>query len=119
LRESSFQQKDIPGTTPKVHIPEHPTSTNFQLSTYIEPVPNHSKQIRKVSNPLYIDDIEGARPKCTDFRSNRVVDPLCPKYMLPSASEIVMDPGRKFIRDTLDTSDITKKQSEAWMNRGK
>jgi hypothetical protein len=44
------------------------------------------KQINKTSNPLHIDDIEGARPKVNEFKSKRNVDPLCPKYVLPTAS---------------------------------
>jgi hypothetical protein len=112
-------QRDIPGTTPKVLIPQQLSSSNYQLSTYIEPVPDRSKHIHKQSDPLYIDDIEGARPKCTDFRTRRVVDPLCPKYLLPSASEIVVDPGHKFIRDPMEITDINGRRSNAWMNRGK
>ncbi len=73
--------------------------------------------IKKSSDPLFIDDIEGARPKCNEFRSRRIVDPLCPKYILPSASEIVIDQGRKFIRDTLDTQDINGKRNHTWMSR--
>jgi hypothetical protein len=46
-----------------VLIPKSSTSANFSLSTYIEPFPNTVKQINKTSNPLHIDDIEGARPK--------------------------------------------------------
>ena len=85
----------------------------------MEPIPDGSKHIKKTSNPLYVDDIEGAKPKCTDFRTRRVVDPLCPKYMLPSASEVVMDPGRKFIRDTMEIQDINGKRSHTLMSRGR
>ena len=118
-RDSSFQQHDIPGTAPKVLIPKKGNQTNFALSTYIEPVPDRAKHIQKHSNPLYVDDIEGARPKVSEFRTKRVVDPLQPRYMLPSASEIVVDPGRKFIRDTLDAKDINNKRSHTLQNRGR
>lgn len=47
------------------------------------------------------------------------MDPLCPKYLLPSASDIVIDNGRKFIRDTLDTTDINGKRNNTWQNRGR
>ncbi len=94
-------------------------TNNFLLSTYVEPVPDRSKHINKSSDPLFIDDIEGARPKCTDFRSKRVVDPLCPKYLLPTASEIIVDPGRKFLRDTLQIEDINGKKGHSWANRGR
>lgn len=39
--------------------------------------------------------------------------------MLPSASEVVVDPGRKFIRDTLDAKDINNKRSHTLQNRGR
>ena len=42
------------------------------------------------------------------------MDPLCPKYLLPSASEVVMDPGRKFMRDTLEIQDINGKHKHSW-----
>lgn len=79
-------QNDIAGTAPRVLIPQNVNTSNYLLSTYIEPVPDRSKHINKSSDPLFIDDIEGARPKCTEFRSKRMVDPLCPKYLLPTAS---------------------------------
>jgi len=49
-------------------------------------LPDRFKHINKVSDSLRIDDIEGARPKAHEFRTNRVVDPLCPKYQLPKAN---------------------------------
>jgi hypothetical protein len=85
-RESSFLQHDIAGTAPKVLIPKSATSANFGLSTFVEPIPDRNKHINKTSNPLFVGDIEGARPKAVEFRSRRNVDPLCPKYTLPSAS---------------------------------
>lgn len=54
-----------------------------------------------------------------EFRSKRNVDPLCPKYVLPSAAEIVPDNGRNFIRDTLQITDINGKRSHTWQNRGR
>jgi len=58
-----------------------------------------------------VDDIEGARPRANEFRSKRVVNPLCPKYILPSAAELVEDEGRKFLRDNLDSKDINGEKS--------
>lgn len=119
LRQSSFLSHDIQGTDPRVLIPKQPHQTNYSLSTYVEPVPDHSRKINKTSDPLFIDDIEGARPRVTDFRSRRMVDPLCPKYQLPSANEIVPDNGRQFIRDTLSIQDINGKKAHAWLSRGR
>ncbi len=56
-------KKDIEGTVPKTLIPKDQMGTNFTLSTYVEPIPNNYKHIHKSSDPLKIDDIEGARPK--------------------------------------------------------
>ena len=118
FRESTFLRHDIEGTVPRQIIPKEPKSLTYQLSTYIEPVPDRSKHITIKSDPLFIDDIEGSRPKCNGFKSRRVVDPLCPKYLLPSSSEILADPGQKFIRDTLEISDINGKRQN-WVNRGR
>lgn len=110
-RQSSFQLNDIAGAHPKKLIPHNANSNSFSLSTFVEPIPDRSLHIRKHSDPLYIDDIEGARPRVSHFRTKRVVDPLCPKYKLPSTAEITADNGRPFIRDTLQTNDITGKRS--------
>jgi hypothetical protein len=85
----------------------------------VEPVPDHARTLKKRSDSLYIDDIEGARTKVTEFHTKRVVDPLCPKYILPSASEIVIDQGRKFLRDSLCVNDINGKNSCDWINQNK
>lgn len=55
----------------------------------------------------------------TEFISKRVVNPLCPKYILPSASEMAVEEGRKFIRDTLDVKDINGKKSYDWIKQAK
>lgn len=57
--------------------------------------------MNKVSDPLRIDDIEGARPKAHEFKTTRHIDPLQPKYQLPKANEISIDVGRTFIKDPL------------------
>ena len=57
-RESSFLKNDIAGSTPKVLIPAK-NETNYNLSTFVEPIPNTSKAMSKSiqSNPLYHEDI--------------------------------------------------------------
>ena len=64
----------------------------------------------KKSDPLFIDDIEGCRPKAKEFRTKRVVNPLNPQYILPSVSAVVLDKGRPFFRDTLNVTDINNKR---------
>lgn len=58
-------------------------------------------------NTLYIDDIEGTRHSIKDrmMRTGRHVDPLAPKYPLPSYVP-AEDPVPKFIKDPLYLSDI-------------
>lgn len=63
MRDSSFQKRDINGANPKILIPPKTNDTNYSLSTFVEPIPDRAKHINKVSDPLYRDDIEGARPK--------------------------------------------------------
>ena len=62
-RESSFQKKDINGANPKILIPPKSNDTSYSLSTFVEPIPDRAKHIQKVSDPLFRDDIEGAKPK--------------------------------------------------------
>lgn len=62
-KDSSFQKRDINGANPKILIPPKPNDTTFSLSTFVEPIPDRFKKLQKVSDPLYRDDIEGAKPK--------------------------------------------------------
>lgn len=82
-------------------------------------MPDRARHISKVSDPLYHDDIEGSKPKSNEFRTNRVVDPLCPVYKLPNVAPISIDPGRNFIRDTLVSSDINQKRKTLIGDRGR
>lgn len=62
-RDSSFQKNDIQGAHPKVLIPKKQNDIGFNLSTFVEPIPEKVKFVNKISNPLYHDDIEGSKPK--------------------------------------------------------
>ena len=62
-RDSSFQRHDIQGATPKIKIPPAQRDSGFSLSTFVEPIPDRAKQINKVSDPLFHNDIEGSKPK--------------------------------------------------------
>lgn len=81
-----YQSGDIEGSTSKI---------------LIKPV------IGRVNYSLRNDDIPGAKTEILDpmLRTNRHVDPLMPKYSLPSYA--AAEPYQpKFIRDTLVISDI-------------
>lgn len=119
MRDSSFQRHDIDGADPRIRIPPAQRDSGFGLSTFIEPIPDRAKSIKKVSNPLYHADIEGSQPKADDFKTARVVDPLCPVYKLPTPAEISVDPGRSFQRDTLSIEDINQKRKMTMGNRGR
>jgi hypothetical protein len=64
-------------------------------------------------NSLYIDDIDGTRHSIKDrmMRTGRHVDPLVPRYSLPSYVP-AEDPPTKFIKDPLDHSDIEGSHSK-------
>lgn len=89
------------------------------MSTFVEPKPDRARNTKKLSNPLKIDDIEGAKPRTNEFRTNRIVDPLQPLYQLPSAAEISVDPGRNFIKNSLETADINQKRKTHISDRGR
>ena len=64
-------------------------------------------------NSLYIDDIDGARPRVTNriLVTKRRVNPLQPEYNLPSF-EIMKPYEPRFIRHTMDFTDIEGTQSK-------
>jgi hypothetical protein len=67
-------------------IPYKVTRENFNNSTIIEPSPQSHIQVKNhniPSNSLRTDDIEGARPQAFTFKTNRVVNPNTPRYILP------------------------------------
>lgn len=64
-RYSAFQIQDISGATCKQQIPQTVTRDNYSLSTKLEPRPENWKTIKKVSNPLKHDDIEGSMPQAS------------------------------------------------------
>lgn len=66
------------------------------------------------NNSLYIDDIEGTRNLIQDkiITTNRHLNPLNPQYELPSFTS-APPPQTKFLRDTLNHSDIEGTSSKA------
>jgi hypothetical protein len=71
----------------------------------------HARNCR--DNQLYIDDIDGTRPHIKNriLMTKRHVDPLNPEYTLPAFQPI--DPHEpKFLRNTLDISDIDGTKSK-------
>ena len=62
-----------------------------------------------MSDPLKHRDIEKSYPASVEFKTNRVVDPLVPRYNLPSCNPVSLPEPAKFQRDTLEVHDITKK----------
>lgn len=62
--------------------------------------------LNKPQANLNIRDIEGTSPKCVQFTTNRFGhNPLTPVYELPKVETRAITPP-KYIRDTLDISDI-------------
>ena len=82
----SLKNEDIEKSSPKQMIPDQTNKPNFNLSN---------------------KDIEGTEPRghhC--FSTSRHVDPLNPKYLLPSCPDKYPLPVPKFLRNTLDVRDI-------------
>ena len=82
----SLKKEDIEKTSPKQIIPDKTNKPNYNLSN---------------------KDIEGTEPRghhC--FSTNRHIDPLNPKYPLPSCPDKYPLPVPTFLRNTLDVRDI-------------
>ena len=62
-----------------------------------------------MSDPLKHRDIEKSYPAAVEFKTDRVVDPLMPRYKLPSCNPVSVPDPVKFQRDTLEINDIVKK----------
>ena len=83
-------------------------STHDRLFQTVESEPGqrHRKLFtNKPDRTLCVDDIEGARARRAEFHTERVVNPLEPKYKLPSC-EILPPPIPNFIRDHISVDDI-------------
>ena len=63
------------------------------------------------SNNLNTQDIYYAQPRCSDFRTNRVTNPIVPRYQLPYVAPVDPAPSREFIRNTMDISDLKTKKT--------
>lgn len=99
---------DIFGARPG---PKYPVYTNKPTFTPADVEGAAPKQLIRGrntrDNSLYIDDIEGTRITIKDrmMKTNRHVNPLEPEYPLPKFTAIPV-PEPKFLRDTIDVSDI-------------
>lgn len=97
------------GASPKLHgskqvnKPEF-SNTNWDIARS-SPAALHIGLNKPQAN-LNIRDIEGTSPKCVQFTTNRFGhNPLSPVYELPKVETRAITPP-KYIRDTLDISDI-------------
>ena len=66
---------------------------------------NYYENINKKSFNLTNDDIEFSKPQCIKNETTRHINPLEPKYNLPNPPIYPITPP-KFIRDSMDISDI-------------
>ncbi|KAF4689570.1 hypothetical protein FOZ60_001549, partial [Perkinsus olseni] len=88
LRKPEFSLKcDVPGMRSKSYYP---------------PVVNRPRDLS-----LTTQDIEWAQPKITRFRTNRVLDPLNPKYKLPKSEAVPVEPPRSSTGGSRTTSEIS------------
>lgn len=98
------------GTSPTKLIPEQMSRVGYNLSSYVEPRSIGFRKAERTSDPLRVDDIEGAKPHAVGFITKRVTDPIAPAYKLPSCAPMSIDEGRPFIRDTLKVDDIVQRK---------
>ena len=106
---------DIPGAVPRRYglYTKKPEFNNTNLD--IEGS-SPTKLYKNVNKPDFIysnKDIEFSVPRGHHvFQNNRHLNPLNPEYKLPSYSEPNIEHNQKFIRDTLDISDIEGAQTK-------
>ncbi len=106
---------DIPGAVPRRYglysrKPEY-NNTNLDIEGS-----SPAKLYKKVNKPDFIysnKDIEFSVPRGHHvFQNDRHLNPLNPEYKLPSFSEPTIEYNQKFIRDTLNISDIEGAQTK-------
>ena len=101
--------RDIDGAVPSVKYGKYTNKPNlFEPADIDGAKPQRLEKTRNVPDrSLYVDDIDGARTFIKDkmLRTGRHVNPLVPKYSLPSYTNYDHEPS-KFLRNTLDVSDI-------------
>ncbi|CAD8130296.1 unnamed protein product [Paramecium sonneborni] len=90
-------------------------TTNLQKKTYynketfinkVDDIPIKNNKFEAVRESLYIDDIAGTRPQIAKFKTTRETNPVEPIYKIPSYQGADVHQPNKFIRDTLNISDI-------------
>lgn len=85
-----------------------PMNTYSGAAESLPPLRGRPSAPQRADRPFYslkTDDIDGAKPKSTDFHSLRHVDPLDPHYDLPKFEERPPTPPR-FLRDSVGVGDI-------------
>ena len=106
---------DIPGAVPRRYGLYNRKSEFNNTNEDIEGS-SPAKLYKKVNKPDFIysnKDIEFSVPRGHHvFQNNRHLNPLNPEYKLPSYSEPNIEYNQKFIRDTLDISDIEGAQTK-------
>ncbi|CAD8088661.1 unnamed protein product [Paramecium sonneborni] len=86
-----------------------PKKTYYNKETFInkvDDIPIKNNKFETIRESLYIDDIAGARPQIAKFKTNRETNPVEPTYKIPSYQGAEVLQPMKFIRDTLNISDI-------------
>ena len=106
---------DIPGAVPRRYGLYNRKSEFNNTNEDIEGS-SPAKLYKKVNKPDFIysnKDIELSVPRGHHvFQNNRHLNPLNPEYKLPSFTEPNIEYNQKFLRDTLDISDIEGAQTK-------
>lgn len=97
---------DIEGAAPALRWTRWEKPDLFTTSDIegAQPKKLHAKMINRPES-LSTAGVSDAKPRTKVFRTQRVVDPLNPEYKLPQAKLAPLEEP-KFLRDTLDVSDL-------------
>mmetsp|Transcript_18597 Transcript_18597/g.43316 ORF Transcript_18597/g.43316 Transcript_18597/m.43316 type:complete len:469 (-) Transcript_18597:199-1605(-) len=98
---------DIDGAQPTYKSQEFMNKRQFYDPSDIKGARSNTlhRQTNVRDNTMRVDDIDGAVPTPYTFVTKREVDPLVPKYKLPSYQP-APDAPPKFVRDSYNVSDI-------------
>jgi hypothetical protein len=80
---------------------------NTQDIERCQPRPRATPMKNSPDRLLVTEDIPGASPNSTNFKTSRVSNPLNPEYKLQTVTYMEETP-RKFLRDTLNVKDISE-----------
>lgn len=114
---SSLRTDDIEGARPLIRgyqLINKPEFSNYTLDIEKAFPRSLHPALNKPSRNLSTSDIEKSQPQLSNFKTNRVTNPLNPEYKLASYENRPVTPP-KFVRDSIGTEDIEKSKPENFL----